>query len=131
MVEYASQQPVTIVEFDITHEEMLGLIPNDVDTKFCKRHIDTHDIATINKHLANQQKQHMGEDEKPVAAEDINLDVPQEKEEEIFKMLQKHERMWSSQLGEINVTKMRIDIVPDAKSFKSAPCSTGTKTREF
>lgn len=49
VVEYESQNPEVVVEADITYPEMLGLIPNDVDTEFSERHVDACNIATINK----------------------------------------------------------------------------------
>lgn len=45
--------------------------------------------------------------------------------------LRKHEKMWSAQLAEINATKMRINLVADAKQFKSASYRAGPKTREL
>ena len=46
-------------------------------------------------------------------------------------MLRKHVKIWSGQLGDINVTQMRIDLIQDAKPFTSPPCRSGTKTREL
>ena len=39
VVAMASAHPEKIVESDITHAELLGLIPDDVDTKYQKRHV--------------------------------------------------------------------------------------------
>lgn len=71
-----------------------------------KRNLDAWDIADINKHLADKGEKHMGEDEKLVTATKIHLDVSHEKEEEIYNMLRKHERIWFSQPGEIKETEM-------------------------
>ena len=46
-------------------------------------------------------------------------------------MLRQHEKRWSGQLGDINVTQMRIDLKPDAKPFKSPPYRAGPKTRDM
>ena len=46
-------------------------------------------------------------------------------------MLRKHEKIWSGQLGDINVTQMHIDLKPDAKPFKSPPYRAGPETREL
>ena len=39
VVAMASTHPEKIVESDITHAELLGLIPDDVDTKYQKGHV--------------------------------------------------------------------------------------------
>lgn len=39
--------------------------------------------------------------------------------------------MWSGQLGEINITEMRIDLFLDAKPFKSPPYTDGPKMGEL
>lgn len=75
VVKYPSQHQETIFEYDITHTEVLGLLPEIVDAKFCKRHIDAHDIITINRHEEDRREQSMVDNKKPVAAEDLNLDI--------------------------------------------------------
>lgn len=62
---------------------MSGFIPDDVDTTFHMQHFDDRDIKTINKHLADQRKQLMGEDEKLFTAADIHFDVLHKKEDKI------------------------------------------------
>lgn len=54
-----------------------------------------------------------------MTANDIDLDTPLEREEEVRDMLRKYEGMCSGQLGELNITKMSIDVAPDRKPFKS------------
>lgn len=78
---YASQHPQTIVESDITHEEMLSLIPDDVD------------IAMINKHMADKREQHMEEDDNPVTTAEIHLNVLHDKENKISNMLRNFQQM--------------------------------------
>jgi len=131
VVAYTSDHPETLTKSHISHGEMLGVISANDDAKFRKRPLNVRDIDVINRQLADQRELHMGKDEKPVTADDINIDVPVDKEEAVRSMLRKHESMWSGQLGEINVTEMRIDLVPDAKPFKSAPYRAGPKTREL
>ena len=46
-------------------------------------------------------------------------------------MLRKHEKMWSGELVHIAVTENSIDLVPDARPFKSAPYRAGPKMREL
>ena len=89
----ASAHPEKIVESDVTHAALLGLIPDDVVTKYRKRHINIWDIEKINKHLADEIERHMGDEEKPVTAEEIILVVPKEEEEKVINMLRKHENM--------------------------------------
>ena len=131
VVAMAGSHPEKLVESDISHSEMLGIIPDNVDTKFRKRHVNVRDIDTINKHLSDQREQHMGEDEKPKTADEIDLNVPEDRKQEVRDMLRKHEKSWSGQLGDITVTEMRIDLKPDAKPFKSPPYRAGPKTREL
>ena len=78
VVAMASAHPEKIVESDVTHAELLGMIPDDVDTKYLKRHVNVWDIETINKHLTDERERHMGDDEKTVTAEEIDLNVPEE-----------------------------------------------------
>lgn len=58
---------------------MFSLIPDNVDTKLRKRHVDAKDIETINQKLAHQRELHMGKVENPVTVNDLSLDVPPEK----------------------------------------------------
>lgn len=73
----------------------------------------------------------MGKDEKPFTAEDIAIDVPENKEADVRAILKKHEQAWSGKLGEINVTEMCIDFSPDVKPFKFPQLRAGPKTREI
>lgn len=95
---YASKHQETIIESDIKHAEMLGRIPEDVYTIFRNWHVYAHDIATINKFLADQREQHMWKDENPLTAADIHLDVLHENEDNTRHTLRKREQMWSAQL---------------------------------
>lgn len=63
----------------------------------------------------------MWKEEKPIPAEDIA----------VREMLRNHEHVFSSELGEINITEMRIDLIPDAKQFKSPPLRPGPKPSEL
>lgn len=51
--------------------------------------------------------------------------------EAVRDMHRKHEPMWSGKLGEVNIIELRIDLVSDAETFKSATHRTGPKTREL
>ena len=59
----------------------------------------------------------MGDDEKPVTAEDIDLNVPEEEKDRVRDMLPKHGKIWEGQRGDINVTHRRIDLKSDANPF--------------
>ena len=54
VVAMQSAHPVKIVESDVTDAELLGLIPDDVDTKYRKRHFNVRDVGTIKKHLSEE-----------------------------------------------------------------------------
>ena len=134
VVAMAETHPENLVESHISHAEMLGLIPDDPipgTSKYRKFNFNTSDENLINRQLADEREKHMGADEKPMTADDIELDIPVEKEKDVRDMLRKHEKIWNGELGAINVTDMRIDLVPDAKPFKSAPYRAGPKTREL
>lgn len=92
------------VESGISHGKMLGLISDDTDTKNRKRNVNARDIETINKNLSDGRERHMGTDEIPITAKDLNFDITVERQGEVCNMLQKHEQMWSGQLGEITVS---------------------------
>ena len=134
VVAMAETHPENLVESHISHAEMLGLIPDDPipgTSKYRKFNFNTRDENLINRQLADEREKHMGADEKHMTADDIELDIPVEKEKDVRDMLRKHEKIWNGELGAINVTDMRIDLVPDAKPFKSAPYRAGPKTREL
>lgn len=69
----------TAICVEAIHVEMFGSIPDDGDTKFCKRSVNVHDIDKINKQLSDQGEQHMGVDEKLVTADGIDIYVPGER----------------------------------------------------
>lgn len=69
----------------------------------------------------------MGEGWNPVIATEISIDVPKDKEDGVWEMLKKPERAWFGELGDINITEMRIDMVSDAKSFKYELYSAGQR----
>lgn len=98
---------------------------------FRKRHVDAKDIDTIYQHFADQLELHMGKYEKPVTADDISLYFSPGKEDEACAMIRKHEPICSGQLGEINVTKRWINIVPEAKPFNYAQYRAVTRSTEL
>ena len=61
-----------------------------------KRDIDAKDTAVINQYLQDARNGYMGDDEKPIFADDIDLsDVPAKHHPAIRKMFRRHEEMWS------------------------------------
>lgn len=65
-----------------------------------------------------------------MTADDIKLEVPQEKETLIGDMLRKNEKLWLLQLCASKVTE-RIFLIQDVKRFISHPFRSGSKTREI
>lgn len=45
-------------------------------------------------------------------------------------MILKHQHIWSSELGDVNVTKHSIILIQGSRPFKSAPYRFGPKTEE-
>ena len=136
----AEAHPTSIMETEATLADMLGMTKEepssqeDVQTNntYRKRKMNARDTELINKHLADLRESHMEKDDQPITAKDIPLDdVNQEYHEEIREMLKEHERMWLGELGEINVTEHSIDLIPNARPFKSPPFRAGPKTREL
>lgn len=73
----------------------------------------------------------MNKAENPVTAVDIRIYFHLKRETKICNMLRMDNHVWSGQLGDINITEMIIDLVPDAELFKSPPYQAVHKTREF
>ena len=70
------EHPNNIVELDISHSELLGIL--SADTHYKKRNIDKKDVYTINRHLTDQHKTNHGEqEEKPITTQTVELDVDQ------------------------------------------------------
>lgn len=127
MVSNAASKPENLAESHISHDEMLDEISDDIYTKFRECHGYVPDIDINSKKFTDQRGKHMGKDEKPVTAADNPLNVPSDMEADIRNMIWRHEHMWSGQLGEVNITEMWIDLVPDAKPFKLISVETGRK----
>lgn len=95
---YASDHLYKLVESNISHADMLGLIPDDQDTKFHKHDVDAKEIDKINHHLADQRELYIDKDENPVTADDISLDAPPKKGT-VCAMRRKNERMSPTNYG--------------------------------
>ena len=65
----------------------------------------------------------MSSDETPMTGKDIELDVEKKYHEIIRSMIKKHESIWSGKLGEIYAAEHAIDLIPEARPFKSPPYS--------
>lgn len=86
----AAEHPEKVIASAIKYAEVSGIITGDKDTKFRERDINAHDIDTINKYLEDEQDQHIGADEKPVTADDVDIEVHTDKEANTRYMLRKH-----------------------------------------
>lgn len=123
--------PENLVEWQISHAEMLVLGEETHDGRFWRRHFNPRYEDIIKRRLVGEREKHMGAEEKPMPTDDIELDFPWEKETAVRDMLWKHERLWSGQLVKIKGTEMRIDFIPDEKPFKSPPYRAGPKPRDI
>ena len=86
------------------------------------RDIDAKDTAVINQYLQDARNGHMGEDEKPIAAENIDLsDMDAKHHPAIHKLFRKHEEMWSGKLGHITTISRRINLVEGTQPVKAHP----------
>ncbi len=132
VVATANVNPTNLVESTMSHAELLGLCNDKTAMRYRKRNANARDEAVINEYLRDLRSSHMGEDEKPVTADDIDLSgVDKSYHKRIRAMLRKHESMWSGQLGEITVTEHRIELKPDARPHKAQPRRSGLKEREL
>ena len=128
----ASLSPTNLVESNISHCELLRLIDDKTAQMYRKRNASARDEKVINEYLQDLRSSHMGDDEKPVTADDIDLSsVDKSYHKRIRAMLRKHESMWSGRLGKITVTEHRIDLVPGARPHKAQPRRSGLKEREL
>ena len=129
MVGLTSAHTYKIVESDVNYAELLRLITDGGDTKYLKMDVNVRAINKINKLLADKREHHMGYDGNTVTAEDVDLDVPKEKDEKFPNMLPKHEKICSGKLGDINFTAMRIELKPYPNLSKSPPYRARPKTQ--
>ena len=90
---------------------MLGLVPdapsND-DGKLRKWVFNMRDTDVINRHISDERQNNLEDDEKPINADDIDLDVAEDIEEDVRNMLRKHARLWTGMLGQINADEISI-----------------------
>lgn len=128
----ADEHPTNIVESEMSHGELLGLVDEDTAKMYRKRNLNARDASVINEYMKDKKSNNMESDENPTTADDIDLgDVDKRHHKAIRNMLRKHEKMWSGQLGEITVTEHHIDLVKGARPFKSHPYRAGPKAREL
>ncbi len=131
-IAFAEPHPSSIMESDVSHAELLGLVDDKTAQLYRKRNLNARDTSVINDYLRDARSGHMGVDEKPTTAADIQLpDVHTKHHPNIRKMLSKYEDMWSGRLGDISVTEHHIDLVDGARPFKTQPYRAGPKAREL
>lgn len=129
-VQTAEPHPENYMESSIFLVELF-VLGDKTDQKFRKQSVNAHEVQTNKKQFGDPRKQDMEADEKPIKVDDIDLHIRGDRQDEVCHMLCKHEGTWSGKLGDMNVTTMRIDVVPDAKPFKYPPYTAGPKTREL
>lgn len=83
--------------------------------------MNTRDEITINLHLTDKHQEGMEKDERPPTADGISFREDPCYLNALRTMLMKHERILSGEIGEITITEHRIDLVPNARTFMSAP----------
>lgn len=118
------------MECNISHAKLFGLVA-EINRNFRMPKVNACNVESINKHLADQREQLMRDDEETIKKDDIELDISNERKDEVHNRPRKHERMLSGALGNINVTEIRIGVVLYGSSFKSMPFMVGPKTREL
>ena len=102
------------------------------DNSYKKRQIDEKSLDTINQYLSKLQESKEETTDKKMRVEHIPLEeVSEEYHQQIREMLKKHEAMWLGGLGEITVTEHAIDLVPDARPFKSPPYRASPQGRKL
>ena len=102
----------------------MGLVtdaPSNDEYMFRKWVFIPRDTGVINRHLSDDRQKHLEYDKKPITADAIELDVAEDVEEDVRKILPKHARLWTGKIGQINMAEMGINFVPDAKLLKSPP----------
>lgn len=120
-----------LIESHMYHSQKRCLIPDDTDTKFRKRHVDVRNIDPINKDLAEQNEKHMDAYEKPITANDIDIDVPDEKRRRSGTYYV-NISVYGPISSEKSMPQKRIiDLVPDAKPVKSPPYRAGPNNGEL
>ena len=111
---------------------MLGIVEETPGNSYKKRQIDARSLDTINQYLSKLQESKEEATDKKMRVEDIPFeDISEEYHQQIREMLKKHEAMWLGGLGEINVTEHAIDLVPDARTFKSPPYRASPQGRKL
>lgn len=88
-------------------------------------------METMTKNVTDLSQHHMANDQKPVTTEQIFMEVLDKRETYIHVMLKNNEQTWSGQLGELNVTEMRVDLTPVAKPVKYTPFCAVPKTGDL
>lgn len=85
----------------------------------------------MNLHLKDDKERIISEEEQPTTEETLSFGVPKEHHQKISSIPRNHERMWDGHLGEIKETEHQVDLLSDAKTFKSAPYREGPETLEL
>lgn len=112
------------------HAEAFELVNKETVKLYWKRNHDVRDASIINEYLRNLRNSHMEAEDKPVRTDDITLDdVDPKYHAEIRAMIRKHQEMWNGCLGEVTITKHKIDLVEGPRPVKARPYRQRTKER--
>jgi len=125
-VAHCDDHTTALAESDMSHAELFGIVEDD--TKYRKRDFNAKDVNLINKHLEDARNAAVDQsDDTPITADNVELHVDKKYHPKIRKMLRKHEKIWEGRLGKITATTHRIDLIPGARPFKSAPYRAGPR----
>ena len=98
--------------------------------KETKEEIFTADNRKFKEMRPSANEKRMKEDIFKV--EDLNLShLSNKRQRELIRMLKEFQPMWDGHLGEINITKHRIELLPGTRPIRQHPYRTGMKSKEF
>jgi transposase InsO family protein len=90
-------------------------------------------IAIIESSVGSIETSNSNSNSTPITwKEDVNIGhLNLSEQQTVVDMLSKHAEMWNGKLGEISVTKHRIELVPNARPVYQAPYRAGKQSREI
>lgn len=113
------------------YAQMFVFNSEDRGTKQVSRNVDAPSKDTItNIWLMDDDNTYLTR-LKPVYTDVISIDVPYSEEKKVRYMLRKGKHICSTQLGDIKINTMRIDLSLYAKTFQYPPFRFGLKQREL
>lgn len=101
-VDIADEHPVALMESNITHGEMFGVM--ETKNVYHKRNLSTRDIDVIHKHIAEAREASAYEADETINAVNVKLGVDEKYHQEIRKIIRKQNELWFGRLGNFNIT---------------------------